>query len=492
MKKIFILLFFMFFVFSCYKSEKIEDYKTPSISWESCKNEKFSYWFSEEIDENLLCSEFEVPLNYEKKSWEKITLALTKIKAKSEKPIWDLLIIAGWPWDSSLKAVSESFAQNENTEKIFENFNIIWYSPRWVFPSNPQINCWVIWDENSEEIMKNCIKNTWENILKNIWSAEASEDIEQIRIWLWWEKISVVSYSYWTKVLALYSEKYWQNLRAWVFDWVVDLNEDMFTMLENQEKWFQKTFENFAKFCLNYEECIFDEENIDLNKEFHKFLKNLNTKNLKDKNWNIILAYDFLRIFQEKIMWDSFWEDLIVLISELDSWITDIYNEILSENESFNSEINSWEIDEAPTNMWLEIINCADFSPKKSERNRKEYLEKHKKVDSFSSYDNFENKKENDYLDLCFYWPFDWKDKVKIPEIAKNSPQVVFVAQKFDPTTPYENALNMSKYFSSPLLTRNQNWHTLVFTWDSDCIDEKIVSYLLNPEKKIESETCEK
>lgn len=458
-----------------------------NIAWESCKKEKFSSWFSDEITPNLECAIFKVPLDYSKPNGKKFDLALTRLKAKNKQNLWDLLIVSGWPWQSSHNTIFEgSF---DKYPKIIQNFNIIWYAPRWVFPSNPQIDCWNVWDENYKDIMQKCIKNSWLDFLKNIWTKSALEDIESIRIWLWGNNFSALAYSYGTKVLALYQEKYPKNLRAWVFDWVVDLNEDMFTMLKNQEKWFQKAFENFVDYCVDYENCIFDEEKWNYDSQFHKFLKNIEAKKLKDKNWNIISWDSVLKIVQDKLLWDSYWNDIISLTFDLNKGKTNSYNEFAEDiwDNSWDDSNNT----DILTDMSLEVINCADFAPKKSTRNEKNYIEESKKVDNFSPYDNYKQKSDKDYLDLCFYWPFDGTDEVKV---SKNNTwkQMLFVAQLFDPTTPYENAVNMAKYFNSPLVTRNQNGHTISFTEESSCVDEKVISYLLNPEKKLENTICEK
>lgn len=486
LRKIFIIIFLSFVLFSC--SEKNFEQKVFSkISWKSCENEEFKNWFSEQDNPSMFdCANLEVPLDYEDKNSKKITLALTRFEASAKNPIWDLVMVTGWPWMHSLSFATSFY--DKSFLKLTANFNIIWFAPRWVFPSYPQIDCSVIWEENSEEIMKKCLENSEKNFLKNISTKEAVEDLEQIRQALWWEKFSVLSYSYWTKVLANYVEKYWKNLRAGIFDWVVDLNEDMFTMLKNQELWFQKSFDNFVKYCLEQENCIFEKEKWDFNLQFQNFLKNIDQKDLKYSTWEKVFWDHVLAVFQDKLMWKTFWDDSISMIFSLKNWETEVFENFYS-NYLFNSTTNK--DDNAPTDMWFQVINCADHSPKISERSKEKYLQKQKEIDDISKYDNFFEKDENYYLDLCYFWPFDWKDIVRIPKKQIWTPNLLFIAQTFDPTTPYQNAVNMAKAFDSTLLTKTWDWHSVSFSMESNCIDKKALEYLFYPEKKLQNFTCE-
>lgn len=482
MKKIF-FLFLVLFLFSACSLEKTEK---QNISWKSCESEEFKNRFSENDYPSMLdCANFVVPLDYEDKNSKKITLALTRQKAFAKEAIWDLIVISGWPWQNSLNSATSYYEKNFN--KLVANFNVIWFAPRWVFPSNPQIDCGIIEYENSEEIMKKCLENSEKNFLKNISTKEVVEDLEQIRIALWWKKISVLSYSYGTKVLWMYAEKYWKNLRAGILDSVVNLNEDMFTMLKNQEKSYQKTFEDFVSYCLTKENCIFEKEKWDFNLQFQNFLKNLDEKNLKTSYDENIYASDFLNIFYENLMWKDFWDENIFMLYDLKNWEIETYEKYFSDYLD-NGMVYFW--DKTFTDMSLSVINCADHSPKISFRNKEKYIKNQKERDEESKYDNFYEKEESEYLDLCFYWPFDWKDVVKIPKKQLWTPKLLFISHTSDPSTPYENAVNMAKYFNSPLLTKTWNWHSISFTASDSCIDEKALEYLFNPEKKFENFTC--
>lgn len=80
--------------------------------------------------------------------------------------------------------------------------------------------------------MQRCIRDTGLDFLEFVGSKEAVEDVNQIRIALGEEKISAIAYSYGTKVMAMYAEKYPKMVRAAVLDGIVNIEEDIFTMQE--------------------------------------------------------------------------------------------------------------------------------------------------------------------------------------------------------------------------------------------------------------------
>lgn len=468
----------------------LKNIEKSTYHWEFCQNPKFDFWFSswENVNKELQCLYLEVPLDYSNPNSEKINIALTMQLAKKLNPK-NLVVIMWWPWQSGIDFSNKFLAETKYTKKLLEEFNIIWYSPRWIFPSSPQINCWKNIEKLSpKEIAENCSENIWINVLKHLWSNQAAEDLEWIRKSLWSDNLSFLAFSYWTKILSLYSEKYPDRVKAWVFDWVVDVKENMFEIYSWQEKWFQKSFENFVKYCLKYEWCYFKEEKWDYNFQFHKFLNFVDENDFFDFSWKKIKSEYVLSIIQENLIWwESYWMNIIGLLEGMNNKKTEVYNSLYWDLFEINHDITS-EIDD----LSLEVINCLDFAPELKNRDKLKYISEMKKIDNFSLYDNHKTKKEEDYLDLCFYFPFSWNDKFEIPNISKNLSQMLFVWQTFDPTTPYQNTLNMAKYFhNSTILTRNKDGHVISFTWESECVDEFVFNYLSKPEKKLSNKICD-
>ncbi|MFB2589107.1 alpha/beta hydrolase [Acinetobacter sp. c1-l78] len=457
----------------------------PSIQWQSCRNKAYKDWF-DEVPKGLQCAIAQVPLDINQPKGKHIRLALSKMPATSKNPIGSLLIIGGGPGEQTLDFVDTSYYSTKITKSIRQRFDLIGYAPRGIFPSTPTIDCGKIDPESNDTqaFVEQCITNTDKDVLNNISTTEAFKDIEQIRRALGQDQISLLGYSYGTKVLSDFVQHYPSSVRAAVLDGVVDVTENYFDSLAGQEKGFQNSFERFAKYCLTHDACAL-RKGKDVNAEFHRFVRDVERKKLKDASGAYITADDILYRVQNNLYWSSSWEKILDLMFDFKRNNTYAYNE---QSYGAYSDINPDTQDNSRDEVSLIAISCADGAPKNI--SREEYIAKSKWVDGLSPYDNYKAKKDEEYLDACFYWPNQGKDTYAIPKAPENLPQIIFVAQKYDPTTPWVNAQNMAKWFNAPLITRNGDGHTLVLTGESDCIDKAVVDYLLDPNKKVNSREC--
>lgn len=94
------------------------------------------------------------------------------------------------------------------------------------------------------------------------------------------------------------------------------------------------------------------------------------------------------------------------MLYELKNNETKTYDELIKSLTSFDDDIvyNGAFFSKDIANT---VINCADFAPKMSERNRKQYIEQKRKIDEISTFDIFEPTPDEEYIDACFYWPFE-------------------------------------------------------------------------------------
>ncbi|HGE6949571.1 TPA: alpha/beta hydrolase, partial [Serratia marcescens] len=86
--------------------------------------------------------------------------------------------------------------------------------------------------------------------------------------------------------------------------------------------------------------------------------------------------------------------------------------------------------------------------------------------------------------------PYRGKDRPHTPVASAALPPLLFVAQRYDPTTPYRNAQAMAAAFKSPLITRERDGHTLALNGIDSCVDESVVDYLLAPKKPRRDKIC--
>lgn len=447
--------------------------KSTSLLWHDCHHATFDLWFDNDTPQTLQCATLSTPLDSDHPDKDSLNLALTRLPATGER-IGNLLIIAGGPGDTSLNSVQESFADNEAVDTIRQHFDIIGFAPRGVTPSTPALDCGKpAADDSAEDFVKGCVAHSGK-LLPHISTQDATLDIERIRQALGDEPISVLGYSYGTKVLAYYVSQFPQAVRAAVFDGVVDTAEDFFTALAGQEQGFEQTFRRFAGYCTDFVACPFDEAD-NYKEGFWRFLNNIDHQALKDSQGQPITADDVVAVIQDNLMWQDDWENIIALMEDLQAGNTDVYSELSPASE-----------DDSPlADLGLIAINCADGAP----TNKGDYLQKAKAVDALSSYDNYRPKEDSDYLDACYYWPHAGTDNTALTPPPSKVP-LLFVAQRYDPTTPHKNAVAMARRFHAPLLTRDGDGHTLALTGTSLCVDEQVASFLKTPTNAQKDHTC--
>lgn len=459
------------------------------IEWQECLDdpELFPDLVSKPLPNGLQCGRLTVPLDPAQPQGKTISLALTRLPAEKGESKGTFLVISGGPGEHSLDFLFTSFTPFENNNRIVEHFDVIGYAPRGVSPSIPHIDCGKsdIEKDHAEHFVKQCVEHTGLDVLKNISSTEAVQDLEWIRQALAQEKLSFLAYSYGTRILNDYVQRYPDRVRAGVFDGVVDTTEDYFTALSGQERGFQQTFERFAEFCVKKRHCIW-KKGEDPNLAFQNFMSKINSKKLKDKQGKVITAEDVLYLMQSNLYWQSDWEFNLDLMKDFNR----------NRSRAYNRQIYAREVPEdvdkrqALYDFALIAINCADGAVK--HLSAEQYIQKSKEIDDLSPFDNYPQRKKSDdeYLDACFYWPFAGKDQFPTPKSLPNLPQLLFVAQRNDPATPLRNAENMAKIYQAPLIIREGDGHTLVLNGESHCVDDIVVDYIFDPAKKIESQSC--
>ncbi|EFE4469974.1 alpha/beta hydrolase [Escherichia coli] len=461
------------------------------IQWQSCMASQFNHWFGEEKPSpDLLCGYLSVPLkytdtggdaSYEKKS--QVKLALTKLPAKS-KHKGSILIISGGP---GLPGINPYINFDWPVTNLRESWDIIGFDPRGVGQSTPTINCRQSDTETQENITEKqqvlnkinaCIHNTGAEVIRHIGSNEAVYDIDRIRQALGDKQLTAVAYSYGTQIAALYAERFPYNVRSIVLDGVVDIDdlEDNFTWQLKQAQSYQETFDRFASWCARTKSCPLSSDRDKAITQFHELLSKLHHKPLLDSKGENISSDEFISLTTDLLLWRSSWPTLATAIRQFSQGI--VSNEI---ETALSAPIASEESSDASG-----VILCVDQGDEQltpeERKSRKDAL-----ANAFPAI-NFDNGR-SDSPDFCELWPIHSDlNKTRLKNTVLPS-GLLFVAHKYDPTTPWINARKMAEKFSSPLLTINGDGHTLALTGVNLCVDKAVVHYLITPQK-IENIYC--
>lgn len=454
-----------------------------NITWQSCYLPKYHQWFTAPPSFQLQCTSIQVPLDHNRPQGEKITIALTRLPAKSKTPIGELLLVAGGPGQHSLDMI-QWLGQEPSAAALNEHFHVIGFAQRGIAPSSA-ISCGTLTHEdNPKDYVNACIQHSGLKFLKHISTKHTVTDLEIVRQNLGIETWSMLGYSYGTKIIANYAQHYPKHLRAGVLDGVVNTDETYFEILINQQKQAQEIFGLFMQSCVATEHCPFGvTPNHNANtydQAFISTLKHIENQKLTDKDGEPITADTLLSVIDENLNDEYFWSSMYAMIGELKTGNTDSYNESITlfDDEAFSDDA-------------LIAINCADSTP--ANRNKDYYIAQSKKVDDAASYNNLSTEYNDDeYLDACFYWPFDGDDDID-PEghlIGKHTPNLLFVTQTYDLATPFENADTMAAKFDDTIIYTQSIGHALSLSSRNLCMDNLVISYLLNPDKVQKDTEC--
>lgn len=434
------------------------------IVWQSCYRLAYLSWFVVPPSVKLQCATVSVPVDYDKPDGRQFVIPLTRLPSHSEITMGDLLILNGGPGSHSLDMgmmMTDAFGQ-----RLRYNFHILGYAPRGISPSNPAISCGEQDDSDAQAYMNACIKHTGADILPFISSKQVVRDLEMIRQSLGDDTWSMLGYSYGTKLVAKYAEHYPSHLRAGVLDGVVDTSEELFTILHHQYKGAQVAFEAFMKNCPA--DCVFD-RNQDPNQAFIAKLKDIEQKNLTDKNGDLIDSESILKIFNDNLTDENYWQDLYVMFAQLDKGQTSEYNiqQLIAEfgEQGFSEDA-------------LTLVNCADSAPKLS---KDDYIKQAKIIDKQAPYDDITPKRDDEYLDACYHWQWQAADDLNENLVTTATPNLLFVAQKYDFATPFANAKTMADRFNDTLIYTPYYGHTVSLSDMNACVDTHVVNYLINP-----------
>ncbi|MDC9598052.1 alpha/beta fold hydrolase [Xenorhabdus anantnagensis] len=442
--------------------------KADTASWKKCPS---TWELDPEDKKSMQCTYVKSSIDHNNaKENHFVKLAVAKLPAIASKK-GTIILISGGPGQMGLPL---SIDESPITKDLRKYFDIVTYDPRGIGESIPKIKCNTqkSTDKNEEITSKkwlsSCIKNSGAALINNMSTYNAVDDLEEIRKALNEDKITIVAYSYGTAVAQLYALKYPKHISSIVNDGIVDLTEDHESMLLNQSRGFNLAFEKFSVYCAKRKSCPFyhsPEKPLDIYKEI---LEKANKNKIKDKAGKIITNDNINEFTLDSLLWESQWGNLI-------SFLDKAYN-----GKTNQIDKGSLSIFGDSSNDELNIIDCSDYG--KLDPSKIELLLE----DTFaSSADFFKEKKEK-----CSSFPIK---KPLMPALIpdhKNMPKLLFVAQTGDPTTPYSNATRMSAIFRSPLITKIGNGHTFVLNGDDDCVDKKVVKFILNPNLPISDSYC--
>lgn len=458
----------------------LSSYYEQKVTWTDCVG-KFE------------CAKVKVPLDYQNPAAESIELAVTRLQAKDA--LGSLLLNPGGPGGSGVEYAQAASAVL--SPALVKAYDIVGFDPRGVVGSDPvecitdaQLDALLAADgtpdtqQEKDELVaisaklgKGC-KRKSAQIAANMGTESAARDMDILRAVLGDEKLNYLGKSYGTYLGAQYAELFPEKVGRLVLDGVLPSSLDSDQITLGQAKAFDVALRHFVEDCLPREECPLQAQTADAGvAQIQALLAEINEQPLPgigDRELNEALATYAIASFL--YFPPSDWEVLRYgLAAALDgdgSVLLDMVDERVQRNADGTFANNG--------NEAFYAVSCLD-RPANGGAEHAEQMATEWAADApvFGPYLAWGNLP-------CYQWPLasaaagqGSAGQQKVFTAAGSAP-ILVVSTKYDPATPYEWGVQVSKELqNATLLTYDADGHTAYYS-GSTCIDNVVDAYLIS------------
>lgn len=478
----------------------LERYYEQELSFEACGEYAMTAADTELFAavDRVECARLQVPVDYEDPDGETAEIAVSRLPARGE-PVGSLFLNPGGPGGPAIGAAVLTAAAWDGTE-IPERFDIVGFDPRGVGASLPAIDCvsdeeadageltfpqaaiqgtWT--EEDTRAIAEQCIERTGsEDFLEHIGTRDVARDMDVLRAVLGEDQVSFVGQSYGTRLGAVYAEMFPEQVRAMVLDGAVDPALGTHERRLTQYAGFQRSFEEMARSCAEEDGCVLGADPEEASERFQDVVRPLIEEPVpagdgRELDYNGAVGGVISGLYNAEA-----WPTILDGIAELEQGRGDT---LLALGDSFGQrdETGVW------TN-YLEanhVINCLDEERATAEE---EVAQRAAIFDAAPFMDPGEGPEGA--RDLCEAWPGEPTLGYPYAQGIEGLPQTLVVSITGDPSTPYDGGVALAETLGSALLTVEGEQHTVAMGGTSDCVNEVVTAYLIDPETAVEDATC--
>ncbi len=214
-------------------------------------------------DGGFQCATLQVPLDHRNPRGEKLTIALSRRRARKPKErIGSLIMNPGGPGVSAIELIQSLPLPTELTDR----FDIVGFDPRGVGRSSPldcRTHLQAMYDADptpadeaerqayldaSKAFVDECAKK-YPEVLPHLGTADVARDMDLVRAALGEEQVNYVGYSYGTSLGQQYARLFPKRVRTMVLDGVVDPAQTGLEAAAEQATGFTRALGAFAKSC---------------------------------------------------------------------------------------------------------------------------------------------------------------------------------------------------------------------------------------------------
>lgn len=443
-----------------------------------------SFTATEGCPDNMTCGFMAAPKDYDIPDGEMVNIFYGVHKAEDPaNRIGTLIFNFGGPSAEAVHGAA-NMAASYLPQDILNHFDIVGIDPRGTGQSAfaRELTECAVAEYNGES---NC-NDTYQQVAPYLGSNTVVKDIDRLRRLLGDEKLTFLGYSYGTRLGSLYAHTFPDRVRAIVLDSPMSP-----TAANNVEIRIGNAqgYEKIAGFRLDYEHNITRKDRYQaiVDSLFtgpeYSYTANDDTLSYSEGEWTL----DLTVARETSGDWDDIKTGLIALLDNDNAGLLKLKVQLKS--IGFDNRLYSSLEDNLRGNALFKAVVCTD---ERTQLSDDEITASENRYIAASSL--YGKMTYTQTADLCKGW---MAQRDPIPaitdmEAALGGQQILIIGGQYDPATPYIWAKEMVTHFgeSASLMTVD-NYVDHGFSYSGiDCIDQKTTAYLINPDNKVEGQTC--
>lgn len=296
------------------------------------------------------------------------------------------------------------------------------------------------------------------------------------------EKLTFVGQSYGTRLGAVYAEMFPLNVRAMVFDGVIDPQQGSAERRLSLHAGFQRSFELMAEFCAQRSDCPLGSDPEQATAVFQNLFQPLIDEPVPAGNGRTANFFQATGGVGAGLYTAEAWPRVIDGIIQLKN--EGRGDKLLAIYDDFHGR--------DPNGTWTNFIeanlaiNCNDEerrTPEQEANLRRQIFDVNPFLDTGRSVEGVTR-------DACEFWPSEPTLGFPYAQDVEGLPDTLIISITGDPATPYGAGASLAEALGGTLLTVEGERHTVALEGISPCVNAIVADYLIDLELPAEGDRC--
>lgn len=448
--------------------------------------------------ERLRCGRLSVPLDPANPAAGTVSLAIARLAA-SVRSTETLVVDPGGPGASAVEHVVGA-ATRLMAQPIATATDIVGVDWRGVGASRPSVRCRTDRERDAERavdfgdrtpagiariemrhrtLAAQCRDRVGAALLARVGTEHDADDLDRVRIALGKNMISILGYSYGSRLGITYARRHPLHVRALVLDGVVDPDADPIEATVAQSAGFDHALDAFMADCAGHAACPFSNRVDAAVARYRTLVNQLVTRPLPI-GARALGAADAVTGTLAALYGQDRWPRLRAALSQLARGRGGPLLALADDMEGRATDGHYTTLMDS-----FLAVGCAD-DPRIADRRR--YDELDTRVRQVAPFRDDGRGTGRGPVGICEFWTPSVPAQPPTNR-AQPMPPTLIVSTLGDPATPHPTAVALARRYGVGLLTVRGVGHTVVFG-GNDCVDDAVDTFLARPTPAVKRLTC--